>query len=612
MTLNRNIFWRYLLPGLCLAAVTLAVYGRILGHDFVNEWDDYTYLVGNRAVHGLTPDNILLAFSRNFFANYAPLHLVSYMLDYELWGLRPAGYLASNMLLHAANGLLFFMLLSGLTTSRAAAWAGALVFVLHPVQVESVAWISQRKNLLAMFFFLSALLCYHRYRNSYDASRRRFHYTASLVLFGCALLSKSVAVVFPAVLIMYEYCLEPGKPKRGLAIRLAPYVAVAAVFALLALWTQSAGQGGGRVPWWGGSPYATFCTMLPVLMRYLGLLFWPAALSVAYEPPIMSGMNATVVASGLGVLVLLGIGCWLFTRSRRLFFWYALFFLGLLPVSQIVPITTLMNDRYLYFPMLGAAALAGIAIGRAVEAGAGRMTTAIVAIFLAICLAWGYASYSRTAVWQNDITLWSDTVQKSPGLPGAWYGLGHSYQLRGRLDEAAGAYLRVLTLQKFDVKAFESLSAMFPGTPDFILRRTDIVSDLVRNFPAYPHGMFLLGHSGAEWTNAADHQRLFYKILRYNSGASQSLLALGNIQLRSRDPLMAARFFNQALAAGADRKEVDYNMACVLALTGQGGDALRLLERTVTASFPGRSVLEHDPYLAPLRSMPGFEKLLSK
>ena len=151
-------------PLLVLLLAGLAIYGRMLGHDFLPTWDDAGYVLDNPDIRGFTIANLRAVFSRFYMGNYAPVQMLSYMLDYSIWGLRPWGYLLTNLLLHLANGLLFYHLVQRLEGDDSWAWLAALIFLVHPVQVESVAWVSQRKNLLAMLFSLLSFHGYLRFR----------------------------------------------------------------------------------------------------------------------------------------------------------------------------------------------------------------------------------------------------------------------------------------------------------------------------------------------------------------------------------------------------------------------------------------------------------------
>src|SRR6266702_2626618 len=154
----------HIIPLLALLAATFAVYWQTLGHEFLLTWDDQKYVTANEAVRGFTLAHLQTAFTTFYIGNYAPLQIISYMADYTLWGLRATGFIFTNILLHALNGLLYYFLVFRLGGRRLWAFLASFIFLLHPVQVESVAWIAQRKNVLAMLFFLISFLLYTAYR----------------------------------------------------------------------------------------------------------------------------------------------------------------------------------------------------------------------------------------------------------------------------------------------------------------------------------------------------------------------------------------------------------------------------------------------------------------
>ena len=350
----------HLLPAVLLLVITAAIYCRVLGHDFLLNWDDNEYVLDNDAVYGISISHIQRVFGSYYVGNYAPVQMLSYMLDYELWGLWPGGFLLTNILLHFLNGLMLYGLLFTIYRDRLLAATAAAIFLFHPLQVESVAWISQRKNLLAMLFFLLAWRGYIAFRDK-EGRHAWYYYAGALAAFLLALLSKSVAVIFPLVILLYDRCFYPPGRRQRLADKL-PFIALATLTAALALRTQSVECGCGRVPFghYGGSVLATMLTMAPVWCRYLGMLFWPANLSAMYDPAIHKTIDMPVA---LALLLLAGAGyiCLMLLKAdRRTGFWPLLFLIGFLPVSQIVPLVTLMNDRYAYFPLLGAAVMGGI------------------------------------------------------------------------------------------------------------------------------------------------------------------------------------------------------------------------------------------------------------
>jgi hypothetical protein len=209
-----------------------------------------------------------------------------------------------------------------------------------------------------MLFFLLSLIWYILYREQ-SGKRQGLFYVSSLIAFILALLTKSVSVILPLVFIALDFCIIPKRDRKNLKkllIDTIPFIAVAFVFVLVTIYSLSMIMGGGRTSYLNGTPFNTLFTMLPVFIRYVKLIFWPADLSAVSAPAIKTGIDIEVALAALLLSLIMALGIFLYHRKRDLLFWLVLFFIGLLPVSQIVPIVTLMNDRYLYFPMLGAAA----------------------------------------------------------------------------------------------------------------------------------------------------------------------------------------------------------------------------------------------------------------
>jgi protein O-mannosyl-transferase len=399
-----------ILPILLLFAGVFAVYSATFGHEFLINWDDEGYVLKNEAAKGFSSSHIKAAFSSYFVGNYAPVQILSYMLDYELWGMKAAGFIGTNLLLHALNGIMLYHLVEKLCRDRLIAFSAAFIFLFHPVQVESVAWISQRKNLLAMFFFLVAFLLYRRYREECGMGV----YICSVAVFTLALLSKAVVVIFPMVALLFDVCFT-GKNARSWLKDKIPYLAASMAVGCLALISHSPvlNRASGIRDYPGGSLLTTFYTMMPVLSEYLRDCFLPFNLSPYYMTPIKIFPDRTVLLSSMLLLLLVMLGTVLFRKNRMLFFWYTLFFVGLLPVSQVVPIITLKNDRYLYFPMLGFAPFIAISFITSIRKFAKWRPIAWAFALVAMC-SLPVLSYQQSLVWKDSFTLWSYALQKDP------------------------------------------------------------------------------------------------------------------------------------------------------------------------------------------------------
>ena len=425
----------HLLPILALIAVTFVIYSGVLSHDFVNTWDDDVYVTANEAVRGFSLSHLRAAFTQIYSGNYAPVQIVSYMLDYTFWGYRAGGFLLSNVVYHAINGILFYWLLIRIQKTQALALVAALLFLCHPVQVESVAWVSQRKNLLAMLFFLISFHCYLGYHER-KGGKGWPHYGYALLFFMVSLLAKAITVIMAPIVVLYEQCFNNGNSWRRKILPAIPFFAAAVAMSLVTFVSQTPG----RAPYFGGNPLSTVYTMLPIFVRYLRMVVWPSDLCASYTLPVRSVPDLPVLLSALFFL-LLGTGSiYLYHRRRDLFFWFLVFFIGLAPVSQVIPIMTLINDRYLYFPMLGASVLLAEALLIAYGIAAGRVRILTIAGVCAVVVAMSYLTFKQAAVWENSITLWSDVTGKYPGDTDAWNALGDSYLENGDRKSALSAY----------------------------------------------------------------------------------------------------------------------------------------------------------------------------
>jgi protein O-mannosyl-transferase len=424
-----------LLPILALLLVTFSIYSNVLDHSFINTWDDDVYVTANEAVKGFSYNHIEAAFTKFYSGNYAPIQILSYMLDYSLWGLNAGGFLFFNILYHAVNGILFYYLLIRIYQSRRLAFLASFIFLCHPVQVESVAWVSQRKNLLAMIFFLASFHAYLSYADR-GIIKGKNYYFASLSAFIASLLSKAITVIMAPVLLLYDHCFATRSTWKQRIVDKLPFVLATIIISLLTYISQTPGRG----PYFGGSPLATAYTMLPIFVRYLRMVVWPTDLCASYTLPIRTAVDLHALSSAAFFIVLFAGSACLYRFRRDLFFWFALFFIGLIPVSQVIPILTLMNDRYLYFPMIGSSVCLSVISLKVIDTAKPIFKVVSLCGLLVIMVAMSYLTVMQVKVWESSITLWSDVTSKYPDDSDAWNALGDAYLEDGDHGAALTAY----------------------------------------------------------------------------------------------------------------------------------------------------------------------------
>lgn len=597
---------------LLLCAAVFTVYFQVLSYGFLNTWDDPAYIANNASAHGFSWEHIKTAFSRFYVGNYAPLHIISYMLDYLLWGLNPKGYILHNVILHALNGFLLYLLLRRLSLDLYPAILAALFYVVHPVQVESVVWISQRKNVLAMAFYLLAIHCYYSYRNAKGKTDKK-QYALALFFFACALLTKSVTVVLPAILLLYDLSISRRSLLQAVPDKL-PFIALAFMAGVLAMLSQSAEYGGGgRAAFHGGGVWQTLLTMLPVFVSYMRIALFPSGLSIVYAPEIKTSIDAEVMFALVILSAFTGVGYWLYKRQRVGFFWYASIPVGILPVSQLVPLVTMMNDRYLYFPMLGWAACFGFLV----QYLAARLDVcwkkAVISCFILVVALYGVASFQRSKVWRSSYTLWQDAAEKQPGSAIAWLVLGEEQVRKGDSISAEKSFNHAFGICR-GVECHHVLEKL--ATLYIQSRRYDKAEknadELIRRFPQSANGYILKGSLKYQDSQLAEAEKLFIKGVSLDPKQPSALNALGNIYLATGRPADAREKLKAAEMLGNPTAELYYSIACAEAMLAKREDALYYLEQALRLGYNKPEQIFRNRELDSLKGLSAFNMLMQR
>jgi len=443
-----------ILPYALIVVAAISLYGKSVGFDFVPSWDDDVYVLNNRLIQSLSISNLKAIFTQPFFSNYAPVHLLSYSVDYLFWGLNPAGYHLMNVILHAANVILAFIVIKRVAKRYDVAFISALIFAVHPVNVENVAWVSERKTLLSVFFIFLSLLTYLNFRERGKA----FNYVLSLIFFILAVLSKSSAVTLPLALIAYEVFIN-GERKWMYSL-LFFVISIAGTLTVFAHLSSNNIE-------LGPKPLATlfgvvYPTMLPIYWRYIWTIIWPLNLSGFYDAPYYhSFFDPAVLASLIGWLALTVIILW--KGGNRVRFWYFWFWVWFLPVSNIIPIPVFYADRYMYMPAIGVFVLFAMLLTRifgGLDGWVNGMTAKRAAGFAAVTVIiafYGITAFGRLDVWHDELVFWEDTVRKSPNQFKPHVNLGYAYDVRGRYIDAEREYETAQRIYPGDEGVLENL-----------------------------------------------------------------------------------------------------------------------------------------------------------
>ena len=425
------------------AALALGLYAPSYGGPFVS--DDYLYLEHNEALAlplGAALHRLLV---EPYFCmgNWSPLHQLWLLLEWHLFGDHPLPYRIANVLLHA--GVSLGLVATGRRAGLAprAAVAAGLLFLVHPVAAEVVAWISQSKTLLAVGLCLLAL---ERWLVYLREGRRR-QLVAATAAGALALLAKPAALPLPAILLVAAW--THGSSGRRVLLDLAPLATFAAIVFPLNLAAQA--TQGGVAPWFGGSPAAT-ARMLPwIAWRYVRVAALPFDLVHGVHPePTHGWTDARIWLPLAGLAAAAALSAAAIRARRRRALGAAWFALMLLPVIQLIPMIEVFADRYLYAALPGALGLvADVGDAWARRGGRGR-ALGLLATVVAACLGLAALTVQRAALWGNPEALYQEAADRYPLGRTGWTGLGAERHRRGDLPGAAAAYLRSLAVHPED------------------------------------------------------------------------------------------------------------------------------------------------------------------
>ncbi len=431
--------WRTFIPLAALITLAVAVaYTPVLHAGFV--FDDPVLITDNPLIKA--SDGLHRFWFTTEAPDYYPLSSTLFWLEWRWWGARPMGYHVVNVLLHAANTVLIWVVLRRLKIPGA--WLAALIFGLHPVNVATVAWVSEQKNTLSMLFYLVAILLYLRF----DEDGSWGWYAASLAAFLLALLSKTAVVMLPVVLLGCVWWMHDRVRWRDI-LRSAPFVAASVIMALVTIWFQH-----GRALAGHTTPPPDFLSRLAVAgwvpWFYISKAFLPVNLTVVY-PKWQVGVSRCL--AWLPGVVLAGVLVWCWwkrkTWGRPVLLGVGYFLAMLLPVSGLVyqgfNRFSSVADHWQYYSIIGIIALVVAGVEKLCLRLGGRSRSTATVVSIAILMLLVVGTWKRGSVYANDVTLWRDNVAKNPA-PWPHNLLGCALEQTGNFEEAIREFQEALRM----------------------------------------------------------------------------------------------------------------------------------------------------------------------
>jgi len=567
---------RWQTPTICLAlaAITFAVFGQTLHHDFI-DYDDNDYVYENPMVsRGLTLKGIVWAFTQFHSANWHPLTWLSHMLDCQLYGLNPAGHHLTNVLLHTATVIAFFLVLRQMT---GALWRSAFVaalFAIHPLRVESVAWVAERKDVLSGLFFMLTIGAYARYaRLPWSPAR----YGLVMLLFAMGLMCKPMLVTLPLILLMLDYWpLQRTLTAKRMAIEKLPLLALSAASCAVTLLAQSRAI---QLTESYSLPLR-FANALATCMIYLGQMVWPAGLAVFYPYPHNGPPPWEVVLAGTLLAGLSAVAYWQRRRQPWLLMGWLWYLAMLLPVVGIIQVGFQAHaDRYTYLPQIGIyVAMTWLVTDWGAKWHMGRMAvaglmTAVLAILM-VC------AWKQTSFWQNTETLWTHALECTRDNEVAHDNLGNAFLHEGRVDEAITQYLKALQINSDYAAARLNLgNALFQkGSLDEAI--AEFQKALQIN-PAFADAHLNLGLVLFQKGGVDEAITEFQSALRIKPEYAEAHYNMGTAFLQKGRMDDAITEYQNALQINPDYVEAHSNLGNILAQRGRAGEAIAHFQKAL-------------------------------
>ncbi len=484
-------------PAIYLAAVlliTLVLYIPSLFNDFIVNWDDGGYIHEHELVHELSAENMATIFNPATFykGNYHPLTTFFYAVEYALVGENAFLYHLNNLIFHLLNVLLVFVLIRRLSGRVELAAFVALFFGIHPMHVESVAWISERKDVLYTFFLLLASLSYLEYLQK--GAHRMRAYGLAMLWFFLSLLSKSAAVAFPGVLVLYDFLLRRKIDAKWILDKL-PFVALSTIFGVLAVLSQG-DQGAIQDLGPLYSPLERVFLVCHNIVMYIYKLFVPTDLACMYPyPPRVNGHIPVMFFISGGLVLLLTAAILLsLKKGRQYLFGYLFFLVTIVLVLQALPVGgAIMAERYTYVPYIGLFFMLGwmyTDVWHTVKAGwkkARPFLHLLVALFAIFCFT---LSWQRIRDWKNGEVLFTSLVKTFPDLPFGYNNRGYLYYhwLKNNAKSEAD-FTHAITLDSTYYQALSNRGVLYYNTQ----RYEEAIRDFTRalRYKADEHGSLI-------------------------------------------------------------------------------------------------------------------------
>jgi Tfp pilus assembly protein PilF len=567
-TFDRRFLWHAFSGFL---AIGLLVYGYSLWNDFVR-WDDGMLIFENAAIRAINPSTIRWIFTHFDPELYIPVTFLSYQADYQIWGQNPFGYHLTSLLLHVVGSTLLAAGVGTATGKRGLGMLCGLLFLLHPLHTEAVAWASGRKDVLSGAFFCGSVLLYLRWLHT----DRRAVYVASLLLFLLGLLSKVMVATLPAILVLLDLGMGRGITRRSL-IEKIPYAVLSLVLVIVAF------VGKEHLVAQSSMAVKIFMSVYSAVF-YLGKIMLPRHFSVLYPFDGTIDFTSLPFLGGSAILLaLLALAAFSWRYNRWVTVGILWYFIMLGPTFVNIGVKGEMDmyfasDRYAYLPSVGIFIAAVAFVAPWIERFSRSVQRGLVLVVLVIL---GILAIRQSLVWRDTESLFGNVLAYYPASSHvAHNNLGNVYRLEGDLDRSIDEYKQALAIREH-AKTWSNLGAAY-RLQRMYPEALDAYAKALAKDPGSPYAHFGLGLVQQELGQWGEARSSFEKAAQLLPDYEEVYVALGNVLEKQGDLGGALREYENALVQNELMPNAHYNRSVILAKLGRNDEALEGYLRTIS------------------------------
>jgi Tfp pilus assembly protein PilF len=539
-----------------ISLATMIIYANSLGNEFV--FDDHDIFVNREEITSFKYLPEVLGFTKGE-PHYRPIRLISYMVDHFFFGSNPLGYHLFNILYHVISSTFVYLIAFLITQNYRLALFTAIVFAVHPIQTESVTYLSGRRDILSGLFYFMGFYYFLRYR-----SLNRIKYACFVFIsYILGIFSKEMAVTLPATLFCYDFIDRFHGPGYFKGIWKATvetftrskylYTGLFACAALFSLYKTTIDNPSHAEGYYGGSIIPNFLTVAKILVHYIKLLFFPITLNADYSfnafPVVNSIFEFQAILSVLIIIVIFLLILRSITINKAIAFAGMWFFITLLPVCHILPHHDMMAEHYLYLPMFGFSFFSAVLVDNLLSRDKKKLV--VYAIFGLVVLLFSLRTIERNRDWKDDLTLWHKTVETSPDCARARNNLGKALVNRGHLRKAIIELNKAIEIKPHYEEAFCNRGVAF-GVLKMHNEATNNFKKALEINPRFAEAYYNLGLTLAKTGAFDEANKQFQSALKIKPDLSAAHYNSGIIYRKIGDMQKALYHFNQVIEIDPD------------------------------------------------------------